>query len=58
MVTTGNKAKLYVNGQLFKEYTGQPPQGGSQVGLQACSPDNAAARVELDNFIVSAPGGA
>jgi len=58
VVTAGNKVTLYVNGQLFKEYTGQPPKGGFQVGLQACSPDDSSARVELDNFIVSAPGGA
>ena len=37
---------------------GQPPQGGSQVGLLACSPNDTSARVEYTNFVVSPPGGA
>src|SRR5581483_291357 len=55
--TAGSRARFYVNGQLFGELTGQPPQGGSQVGLIACSPDNASARVDFTNFVVSPPGG-
>jgi hypothetical protein len=58
VITTGNRAKVLVNGQQFKEFTGQPPKGGSQVGLIACSSDAAAARVELDNFVISPAGGA
>jgi regulation of enolase protein 1 (concanavalin A-like superfamily) len=57
VVTAGNRARFFVNGQLFKELTGQPPPGGSQVGLLACSPNNASARVEFTNFVVSGPGG-
>jgi regulation of enolase protein 1 (concanavalin A-like superfamily) len=57
VVTAGNKARFFVNGALFKELTGQPPSGGAQVGLLACSPNDASARVEFSNFIVSAPGG-
>jgi Domain of Unknown Function (DUF1080) len=58
VVTTGNRARFLINGRQFKEFTGQPPQGGSQIGLMACSSDAAAARVELDNFVVSPAGGA
>ena len=57
VVTAGNKAKFFVNGQLVKEFTGQPPQGGWQIGLQACSPSDKVANMQFDNFIVSAPGG-
>src|SRR5262249_34259002 len=55
--TAGNKAQFFVNGQAFKGVTGQPPAGGSQVGLLACSPNDSSARVELDHFVGSAPGG-
>jgi regulation of enolase protein 1 (concanavalin A-like superfamily) len=57
VTTTGNKAELFVNGELFKEVTGQPPKGGSEVGLITCSPNDASARIDFGNFIVSGPGG-
>ena len=56
VATTGSKAKLFVNGKLFKEVTGQPPEGGSQVGVIGCSPSDTSAAVQFDNFIVSGPG--
>jgi hypothetical protein len=54
----GSKADLFVNGKLFKGITGQSPDGGSEVGLLACSPNKASATVDFGNFIVSGPGGA
>ena len=56
VAAAGNKAKLFVNGKLFKEVIGQPPQGGSQLGLIGCSPSATSAAVQFDNFIVSGPG--
>jgi regulation of enolase protein 1 (concanavalin A-like superfamily) len=58
VVTSGSTARMYVNGQLFKELPGQPPKGGSEIGLLACSPNEESATVYLDNFVVSTPGGA
>jgi hypothetical protein len=53
VVTEGNMAKLYLNGKLFKEVRGQPPKDGQQVGLLACSPNDEAARVGFDDFVVN-----
>ncbi len=52
VTTEGNKAKLYINGKLFKEVKGSPPKEGQQVGLLACSPNDETARVGFDNFVV------
>ena len=57
VTTVGNKAKFFVNGKPFKELTGQPPTGGSQIGLIGCAPSNVSARVGFDNLVVSGPGG-
>lgn len=53
VTTEGNKAKLYINGKLFKEVKGAPPKEGQQVGLLACSPNDQSARVGFDNFVVN-----
>lgn len=55
VITSGKTAKLYVNGQLFKEVKGQPPKDGSLIGLLACSPNEASARITFDNLVVNAP---
>jgi hypothetical protein len=55
VTTEGNKAKLYLNGKLFKEVRGQPPKDGQQVGLLACSPNDVSAKVGFDNFVVDEP---
>lgn len=34
VITQGRKARLYVNGVEVGSITGQPPQGGSQIGLR------------------------
>jgi regulation of enolase protein 1 (concanavalin A-like superfamily) len=56
VTTAGNKAKLFINGKLFKEVKGQPPAGGSQIGLLGCSPNKVSAAVQFDNFVVTGPG--
>ena len=53
ITTEGNKAKLYINGKLFKEVKGSPPKEGQQVGLLACSPNDQSARVGFDEFVVN-----
>jgi hypothetical protein len=55
VITGGKGAKLYVNGQLFKEVKGQPPKDGSLVGLLACSPNDASARITFGNLVVNTP---
>ena len=37
VTTEGNKARLYVNGKLFREVIGEPPKGGFETGLMACA---------------------
>lgn len=55
VITDGAKAKLFINGTLFREVKGQPPKNGSEIGLLACSPDNASAHVAFDNMVVNTP---
>jgi len=55
VLTAGNKAKLFVNGTLFKELKGQPPKDGSLIGLLACSPNDASATVAFGNLVVNTP---
>src|SRR5262249_54981877 len=57
VVTSGKAAKLFVNGKLFQELSGEPPADGSEIGLLACSPDDASAAVQFDNLVISGPGG-
>src|SRR5262249_15244041 len=52
----GNTVTFYVNGQRFRQFTGKAPQGGSQVGLIACSPNKSSATIHFDNFAVWQPG--
>src|SRR5262249_60328529 len=54
----GNTATFYVNGQRFRQINGSPPQGGSQIGLIACSPSKSSSAIRFDNFVIWQPGGA
>jgi hypothetical protein len=55
VVTSGKTAKLFINDELFKEVKGQPPTGGSEIGLLACSPNDVSAAVQFDNLVVAEP---
>ena len=55
VISKGKSAKLFINGTLFKEVKGQPPKDGSQIGLLACSPSDASARIGFDNLVVNTP---
>jgi hypothetical protein len=55
VITSGKTAKLYVNGQLFKQVKGQPPKDGSLIGLLACSPNDASAHISFSDLVVNAP---
>jgi Domain of Unknown Function (DUF1080) len=52
VTTEGNKARLYINGKLFKEVKGSPPKEGQQIGLLACSPNDESAAIGFDNIVV------
>jgi hypothetical protein len=58
LITSGKTARLYINGKLFKEVKGQPPKDGSLIGLLACSPNEASARITFDNLVVNTPSAA
>jgi hypothetical protein len=53
MTIRGSHARLFVNGQFFREVTGDPAKGATKIGLIACAPDKAAAIVAFDNLIVT-----
>jgi hypothetical protein len=55
VITSGKTAKLYINDKLFKEVKGQPPKDGSLIGLLACSPNDASARITFANLVVNTP---
>ena len=53
VVTKGKVASYYLNGKLFREAMGLPPDGGQQVGTVASSPKETVATYKVDNFTVS-----
>ena len=55
VITSGRTAKLYVNGQFFRQVKGQPPKDGSLIGVMACAPNEAAARITFANLVVNPP---
>lgn len=55
VVTTGNSAAIYVNGQFYAAMKGQPPVDGQQIGLRATSPRNERAVWAFDNVKVTLP---
>ena len=56
VTTKGGTAKLFINGKLFKDVTGQPPTGGQEIGMLACAGEKQAAAVSFDNLVVAALG--
>ena len=55
IVTLGNTASFYVNGQLFGTIKGQPPSDGQQIGVRATSPRNDRAIWAFDDVKITAP---
>lgn len=55
VVTEGKTAKLYCNDKLITTYKGEPPEGGSQVGLIGDSPADEACTYEFSKFIIRKP---
>ena len=53
VVTKGRNASYYLNGQLFKEAMGLPPDSGQQVGTIASSPKETVATYAFTNFKVT-----
>lgn len=57
VVTVGNTATIYVNGQRYGAIKGQPPADGQQIGVRATSPRNDRAVWAIDNVKVTTPDG-
>jgi hypothetical protein len=53
VVTKGNVATYYLNGDVFREAMGVPPDNGQQVGTIASSPKKGVATYSFDDFTVS-----
>lgn len=55
VVTVGNAATIYVNGQEYGTIKGQPPSDGQQIGVRATSPRNDRAVWGFDDFRITVP---
>jgi hypothetical protein len=55
VVTKGTQATVYINGQQVATFSGQPPTGGSQIGLGGSSGDTAPNVVAFSNLTVMEP---
>lgn len=55
VVTLGNSATIYVNGQEYGTIKGQPPSDGQQIGVRATSPRNDRAVWGFDDIRITAP---
>ena len=55
VVTVGNTASIYVNGQFYAAMKGQPPSDGQQIGVRATSPRNDRAIWAFDNVKITVP---
>ncbi len=55
VVTKGTQGTVYINGQQVATFSGQPPAGGSQIGLGASSGAKAQNVVALSNLTVVQP---
>jgi hypothetical protein len=55
VMTLGNAATIYVNGQEYGTIKGQPPSDGQQIGVRATSPRNDRAVWGFDDIRISAP---
>jgi hypothetical protein len=55
VVTKGNQATVLINGQEVIRLNGQPPQGGSLIGVKAASGPDGANTVAFANLQISQP---
>lgn len=55
VVTRGDRATLYFNGEEFAEFDGVPPNDGQQVGIFVASPESGSARFAFDNLRLTRP---
>jgi YD repeat-containing protein len=55
VVTVGNQASFYVNGNQFSALKGTPPDNGQQIGMIASSPESAVATYAIGNVKVTEP---
>src|SRR5690606_1560127 len=55
VVTQGNHATIFVNGQKYRTIKGQPPSVGQQIGVRATSPKNDRAIFTFDNIKATLP---
>jgi hypothetical protein len=55
VVTKGTQGTLYINGQQVATFSGQPPAGGSQIGLGASSGEKAKNVVAFSDLKVVQP---
>ena len=55
VVTKGTQAKVYINDKEDITFTGQPPEGGSQIGVRAASGDDKPNVVEYSDLKVMSP---
>jgi hypothetical protein len=55
VVTKGNAATVYINGEKFKDITGQPPDNGQEIGVIAYSPKKGAATYAFANVKITQP---
>lgn len=55
VVTKGTKATVYINDKEVISFTGQPPEGGSQIGIRASSGDAKPNVIEFTDLKVMNP---
>jgi 3-keto-disaccharide hydrolase len=55
VVTNGAKATVYINDKEVITFTGQPPEGGSQIGVRGASGDSQPNVIEYTDFKVMKP---
>ena len=55
VVTVGNEATIYLNGQKYRTIKGQPPENGQQIGIRATSTKDERSVFAFDGVKVTEP---
>ena len=55
VVTKGNQATIFINGKQVLSFSGQPPEGGSEIGFRVSSGPQGQNSVAFSNFQVVQP---
>jgi len=55
VVTKGNQGTIFINGQQILSFHGQPPQGGTLIGVRGSSPDKGTNTWAFTNLKVMQP---